>query len=161
MPRPHVRGHGGAAQACSIRMREHRVTLVTFELRTLSSYYVSRPLHPPLQQYHHLGSDLHPPDVMSGWHSAPRREPSFTLPPKHDRSRDMIVPGMHHARSPEPVSDPRLHTTDRGMVRHSRDKQSPAWLPPKVVIAYAVATATPPPEGGAIRVKHIICTCTH
>ena len=39
MPRPHIRGRGGTAQACSTRMREHRVTLATFELRTSLSNY--------------------------------------------------------------------------------------------------------------------------
>ena len=48
MPRPHLRERGGAAQACSTRMREHRVTLATFELRTsLSNYTFHGPsIHP-------------------------------------------------------------------------------------------------------------------
>ena len=94
---------------------------------TLSSRSSSWPLHPPQQPpTHNLSSKLHPPDVMSGWHSAPRREPSFTLPPKRDGSRDVFVPRSIH-------STLEYKLASKEVVLHSHDPWSPAWLPPKLI----------------------------
>ena len=113
MPRPHVcwaRRRSASLQHAHARTQSYlgdiRDSNAVEQLRFTAPPSTPSAIPPPLV------TNLHPPDVMSGWHSAPRWEPSFTLPPKHDRSRDMIVPGMHHACSPEPVSDPRLHASD-------------------------------------------------
>ena len=113
MPRPHILGQ---RRCCASLQHAHaRIQSYLGDIRasnTVEQLLFAAPPSTPSAIPPPSVTNLHPPDVMSGWHSAPRWEPSFTLPPKHDRSRDMIVPGMHHACSPEPVSDPLLHNTE-------------------------------------------------